>query len=108
MFTGSIHSFTEREKGAVVPPEQVTYLHYLSSHQRRLQHLLEEEARANRLAQFVTEADRFCYLDAVRKFSIRKVFIISPFSAVEGSVGLQELPPAFTKGPVSVPVLDQL
>jgi hypothetical protein len=79
MFTGSIHSFTEREKGAVVPPEQVTYLHYLSNHQRRLQHLLEEEARANRLAQFVTEADRFCYVDAVRKFSIRQFSSFLPF-----------------------------
>ena len=52
--------------GTVVPPEQVTYLHYLSSHQRRLQQLLELEVRANRLSQFIAEADRFCYVDSVR------------------------------------------
>jgi hypothetical protein len=56
-----------REKGAIVPPEQVTYLHYLSSHQRRLQHLLEDEVRTNQLAHFVKEADRFCYVDSVTK-----------------------------------------
>lgn len=48
-----------------MPPEQVTYLHYLSSHQRRLQQLLELEVRANRLNQFIAEADRFCYVDSV-------------------------------------------
>lgn len=59
--------FLGREKGAVVPPEQATYLHYLSSHQRKLQILLEGEVRANQLRQFVTEADRCCYVDMVRK-----------------------------------------
>lgn len=56
-----------REYGAIVPPEQVTYLHYLSSHQRNLQNILEETAKLKKeeLSKFVQEADKLCYIDMV-------------------------------------------
>jgi hypothetical protein len=97
-----------RDKGAVVPAEQVTYLHYLSSHQRRLQHLLEEEVRANRLALFVAEADRFCYIDMVKR---RREVSNSPsaFSALEGPFGNSSiLPNSRPTGSIIVPLFDQL
>uniref|UniRef100_A0A915DTS3 Uncharacterized protein n=1 Tax=Ditylenchus dipsaci TaxID=166011 RepID=A0A915DTS3_9BILA len=47
--TSSSHDYgSVRESIALVPPEQVTYLHYFSSHQRKLQQLLEETAKKER------------------------------------------------------------
>lgn len=50
-----------------MPAEQVTYLYYQSSHQKRLQKLLEESVKASRdeLNRFIAEADKLCYIDQV-------------------------------------------
>ncbi|CAD5211766.1 unnamed protein product [Bursaphelenchus okinawaensis] len=60
----------KRQSDAVLPPEQVTYVHYLSNQQRRLQHLLEESAKIKKeeLNAFVRdEADRICYINSLWK-----------------------------------------
>lgn len=56
-----------RDRGAVVPPEQVTYMHYMSNQQRKLQYILEDTARLKKdeLSKFVHEADRLCNIDLV-------------------------------------------
>ncbi|CAD5216067.1 unnamed protein product [Bursaphelenchus xylophilus] len=60
----------KRQSDAVLPPEQVTYVHYLSNQQRRLQHLLEESAKVKKeeLKAFVhEEADKICYINSLWK-----------------------------------------
>jgi len=56
-------------ESVLVPTEQVIYLYYMSSHQKRLQKLLEESVKASRdeLNRFVTEADKLCYVDQLWK-----------------------------------------
>ena len=57
----------ERSNAAVLPPERATYVHYFSTQQRRLQHLLEESAaiKKQELETFVRDAERICYIDGV-------------------------------------------
>uniref|UniRef100_A0A183C3E2 SH2 domain-containing protein n=1 Tax=Globodera pallida TaxID=36090 RepID=A0A183C3E2_GLOPA len=97
------------ERGAVLPSEQVTYLHYLSSRQRRLQILLEEEVHADRLVQFVRDADSFCYVDtlwksllASRTFQFPGQRAQSLFISSTSSKTLDFFPDAFVKRPTAI------
>ncbi|KAI1715222.1 KICSTOR complex protein SZT2 [Ditylenchus destructor] len=57
------------DMGVLVPPEQVTYLHYLSSHQRKLQQLLEEsvKVKSGEITRFVLDADKLTYRNKLWK-----------------------------------------
>uniref|UniRef100_A0A914GZY5 Uncharacterized protein n=1 Tax=Globodera rostochiensis TaxID=31243 RepID=A0A914GZY5_GLORO len=100
---------TDCERGAVLPSEQVTYLHYLSSRQRRLQILLEEEVHADRLVQFVRDADSYCYVDtlwksllASRTFQFPGQRAQSLFISSTSSKTSDFFPDAFVKRPTAL------
>jgi hypothetical protein len=61
--------FSERNSDIVLPSEQITYVHYFSNQQRRLQHLLEESAKIKKseLEAFVFEGERICYVNSLWK-----------------------------------------
>ncbi|KAI6221740.1 Protein SZT2 [Aphelenchoides besseyi] len=57
----------KRNTDVVLAHEQVTYVHYQSSQQVRLQHLLEETSKIKKseLETFVYEAEKNCYVNAL-------------------------------------------
>ncbi|KAI6184934.1 Protein SZT2 [Aphelenchoides bicaudatus] len=79
----------KRNTDIVLPPEQVTYVHYYSNQQRRLQHLLEESAKIKKseLEAFVFEAERTCYVNELWKSLLSsKSCVVRPQSKLFAAV----------------------
>ncbi|KAI1712494.1 KICSTOR complex protein SZT2 [Ditylenchus destructor] len=82
------------DMGVLVPPEQVTYLHYLSSHQRRLQQLLEESVKIKNgeITRFVLDADKLTYRN-----KLWKSLLSSKSSHIRRQQTLSFIPPSTSK-----------